>query len=87
MNQHLSTLIAQEQDRQKNTIELIASENIISPSVAACLSSAFANKYSEGAPYKRYYAGQQYTDQLESLAQEQAKKLFGMDHWNVQPHS
>lgn len=87
MNHYLSEILSKEQTRQQHTIELIASENIISPSVAACLSSAFANKYSEWVPYKRYYAGQQYTDELETLTQKQAKHLFGMDHWNVQPHS
>ena len=73
--------------RQQEGIELIASENYVSPAVLEALGSVFTNKYSEGYPGKRYYGGQQYTDVVESLAIERAKKLFGAEHVNVQPLS
>lgn len=73
--------------RQKEGMELIASENYVSEGVLEALGSVFTNKYSEGFPGHRYYGGQKYTDQVESLAIERAKKLFGAEHVNVQPLS
>lgn len=73
--------------RQQEGMELIASENYVSEAVLEALGSVFTNKYSEGYPRKRYYAGQEFTDVVESLAIERAKKLFGADHANVQPLS
>ncbi len=79
--------IRKEFDRQKNTIELIASENIASPAVMAAQGSILTNKYAEGYPDRRYYGGCQYVDSLETLAIERAKRLFGAAYANVQPHS
>jgi len=76
-----------EEKRQREGMELIASENYVSESVLSALGSVFTNKYSEGYPGKRYYAGQDFTDMVESLAIERAKKLFKAQHVNVQPHS
>jgi len=73
--------------RQQEGMELIASENYVSEAVLEALGSVFTNKYSEGYPGKRYYGGQQYTDVVEKLAIERAKKLFGAEHVNVQPLS
>ncbi len=73
--------------RQQDGMELIASENYVSPAVLEALGSVFTNKYSEGLPGKRYYGGQDYTDIVESLAIERAKKLFKAEHVNVQPLS
>jgi len=80
-------LIAGEEQRQHDVIELIPSENYVSEDVLAALGSVFTNKYSEGYPGKRYYGGQEFTDQLEQLAIDRAKQLFHADHANVQPHS
>ena len=80
-------LIAAEAARQQNNIELIPSENYVSQDVLTALGSVFTNKYSEGYPGKRYYGGQENTDQIEQLAIDRAKALFGADHANVQPHS
>ncbi len=80
-------LINQEQDRQNNTINLIASENIASKNILLATGSALTNKYAEGYPGKRYYAGCQIIDQIEKETQELCKKIFGADHANVQPHS
>ena len=80
-------LIAAEANRQTNTFTLIPSENHVSRQVLDALGSVFTDKYSEGYPGKRYYAGQENTDQIESLAIERAKELFNCDHVNVQPHS
>ncbi|MEI7891103.1 MAG: serine hydroxymethyltransferase [bacterium] len=79
--------ISGEMKRQQEGMELIASENYVSEAVLEALGSVFTNKYSEGYPGKRYYGGQEFTDQIESLAIARAKKLFGADHVNVQPHS
>ncbi len=79
--------IAGEGVRQAEELELIASENYVSRAVREANGSVLTNKYSEGYPGKRYYAGQQYTDIVETIAIERAKKLFGCDHANVQPHS
>jgi glycine hydroxymethyltransferase len=76
-----------EMKRQQEGMELIASENYVSRAVLDALGTVFTNKYSEGYPGKRYYGGQDYTDVVESLAIERAKKLFGAEHVNVQPHS
>ena len=73
--------------RQEDHIELIASENYASPAVLAAQGSALTNKYAEGYPGKRYYGGCEYVDIAEELAIERAKKLFGADYANVQPHS
>ena len=76
-----------ELDRQRNKLELIASENIVSPAVMAAMGSVLTNKYAEGYPGKRYYGGCEYVDIVESIAIERAKKLFGAEYANVQPHS
>lgn len=73
--------------RQQNGLEMIASENYVSEAVLSALGSVFTNKYSEGYPGKRYYGGQEFTDRIESLAIDRAKKLFGAQHANVQPLS
>lgn len=83
----VTKLIEQEADRQRRGLELIPSENYVSSDVLEAMGSIFTNKYSEGYPGKRYYGGQDFTDPLEELAIERAKKLFGADHANVQPHS
>ena len=80
-------LIAAEAARQQNNIELIPSENYVSQDVLTALGSVFTNKYSEGYPGKRYYGGQENNDQIEQLAIDRSKALFGADHANVQPHS
>lgn len=73
--------------RQRDTIELIASENIVSPAVMAAMGSVLTNKYAEGYPGKRYYGGCQFVDEVEEIARQRACKLFGAEHANVQPHS
>ena len=73
--------------RQRGNLELIASENIVSPAVMAAQGGYFTNKYAEGYPGKRYYGGCEHMDTVEDLARDRAKKLFGADHANVQPHS
>ena len=83
----VARLIAAEQARQKQVIELIPSENYVSDDVLTALGSVFTNKYSEGYPGRRYYGGQENTDALEQLAIDRAKLLFHADHANVQPHS
>ncbi len=83
----VAELIAGEEKRQKSVINLIASENIASDDVREALGSVFTNKYAEGYPGMRYYGGQEFTDKLEQLAIDRAKKLFRADHANVQPHS
>ena len=74
-------------NRQKHNIELIASENIVSKAVLLAAGTVLTNKYAEGLPGKRYYGGCQYVDIVENIARERAKKLFGAEHANVQPHS
>jgi len=86
-DKQIAALIAGEQDRQRNGLELIPSENYVSNDVLTALGSIFTNKYSEGYPGRRYYGGQQFTDQIEQLAIDRAKTLFKADHANVQPHS
>jgi len=77
----------QELQRQRDNIELIASENIVSPAVMEAMGSVLTNKYAEGYPGKRYYGGCEYVDIVEDIARERAKQLFGAEHVNVQPHS
>jgi glycine hydroxymethyltransferase len=79
--------IQYELERQANQLELIASENIVSPAVLEAQGSIFTNKYAEGYPGKRYYGGCDYADKIESLAIERAKEIFGAEYANVQPHS
>ena len=83
----IERLITAEIERQQTGLELIPSENYVSPDVLKALGSVFTNKYSEGYPGRRYYGGQHNTDQIEQLAIDRAKQLFGADHANVQPHS
>ena len=80
-------LIENELHRQQNTIELIASENFTSKAVMEACGSVLTNKYAEGKPHKRFYNGCEVVDKIEEIAQERAKKLFGAEHANVQPHS
>lgn len=79
--------IEQETDRQRNNIELIASENLVSKAVMAAMGSTLTNKYAEGYPGKRYYGGCEYVDIAENLARDRAMELFGCTYANVQPHS
>jgi glycine hydroxymethyltransferase len=80
-------MIELEENRQRNKIELIASENFVSRAVMAAQGSVLTNKYAEGYPGKRYYGGCEYVDLVENLARDRAKQLFGAEHANVQPHS
>lgn len=83
----IADLIAGEEIREREGLELIPSENYVSRDVLTALGSVLTNKYSEGYPGRRYYGGQEFTDQVEQLAIDRAKQLFGADHANVQPHS
>ena len=83
----VASIVEREYDRQKQNIELIASENIASAAVIAAMGSVLTNKYAEGYPGKRYYGGCVYADELEALAIERARALFGAEFANVQPHS
>ena len=87
VDHEIANAINMEIDRQKNTLELIASENIASPAVMAVQGSIFTNKYAEGYPDNRYYGGCEYVDIAEKLAVNRAKKLFNAPYANVQPHS
>jgi glycine hydroxymethyltransferase len=80
-------MIKKEEERQEYNIELIASENFTSLSVMEAMGSLLTNKYAEGYPHKRYYGGCEFVDEVEDLARERLKKLFGAEHANVQPHS
>lgn len=84
---NVAQLIAGEEKREREGLELIPSENYVSRDVMTALGSIFTNKYSEGYPGRRYYGGQEFTDQVEQLAIDRAKQLFNADHANVQPHS
>lgn len=86
-DQTVEQLIQAEELRQREGLELIPSENYVSRDVLTAMGSVFTNKYSEGYPGRRYYGGQENTDKLEQLAIDRAKRLFGADHANVQPHS
>src|SRR5438270_8073293 len=79
--------IQNEADRQNTRLELIASENFTSEAILQATGSVFTNKYAEGYPGKRYYGGCEFVDVVENLARDRAKKLFGAEHANVQPHS
>ena len=79
--------IANEENRQHDGLELIASENFVSEAVLEATGSVFTNKYAEGYPAKRYYGGCEFTDVVENLARDRAKQIFGAEHANVQPHS
>ena len=83
----IADAIHREENRQNDKLELIASENVVSRAVLEAQGSVLTNKYAEGYPGKRYYGGCEYVDIVETLAIERAKKLFGVDHANVQPHS
>lgn len=87
VDKEVADAIEKELERQRNTIELIASENFTSPAVMAACGSVLTNKYAEGKPYKRFYNGCENVDVIEELAQKRACELFKMDHANVQPHS
>src|SRR5688572_18381733 len=83
----IADLVQEEIERQSAGIELIASENFVSPAVMEAMGSPLTNKYAEGLPGKRYYGGCEVVDQIEQIAIDRAKALFGADHANVQPHS
>ncbi len=83
----VANAISNEERRQHEGLELIASENFVSEAVLEAMGSVFTNKYAEGYPGKRYYGGCEFTDVVETLARERAKQLFGAEHANVQPHS
>lgn len=87
IDEQVAAMIAGEEQREREGLELIPSENYVSRDVLDALGSVFTNKYSEGYPGRRYYGGQEFTDQVETLAIERAKQLFNADHANVQPHS
>ena len=87
VDKEISDLINKEEIRQLNGVELIASENFTSPAVMAATGSVLTNKYAEGYPGKRYYGGCEVVDQIETLAINRAKELFGASYANVQPHS
>lgn len=87
VDEEIYSLVEKELEREQDGIELIASENFASEAVMEAMGSYLTNKYSEGYPSKRYYGGCQVVDEVEELARERAKKLFGAEHANVQPHS
>lgn len=86
-DQEIASAITDEFERQNSHIELIASENWVSPAVMSAMGSILTNKYAEGYPRRRYYGGCECVDEVEELARERAKKLFGAEYVNVQPHS
>jgi glycine hydroxymethyltransferase len=86
-DQELFAIVERELERQNTTLQLIASENFVSPQVLEATGSVLTNKYSEGYPGKRYYGGNEVIDQVEDLARQRVTALFGADHANVQPHS
>ena len=83
----IAGIMEKELKRQRNNLELIASENIVSPAVMAAMGSVLTNKYAEGYPGKRYYGGCQCVDIVEEIGRERAKQLFGAEYANLQPHS
>ena len=83
----IEALLARELERQTTGLQLIASENFTSPAVLRAVGSVLTNKYSEGYPGKRYYGGNDVIDEVEAIAIERVKALFGAEHANVQPHS
>src|SRR5438874_2499483 len=86
-DEHLFSLITKELERQRSGIELIASENFVSKQVLEAMGSCLTNKYAEGYPGRRYYGGCEVVDEVEQLAIDRVKKLFGSEYANVQPHS
>ena len=86
-DEEIKSLIELEAKRQHEHIELIASENFVSAAVMAAMGTPLTNKYAEGYPGRRYYGGCEYVDQIENIAIDRAKELFGAEHANVQPHS
>src|SRR5271154_7369834 len=87
LDPEIAALLGQELDRQRGQIELIASENFTWPSVLEAVGSVPTNKYAEGLPGKRYYGGCEVVDEIEEIARDRAKALFGADHVNVQAHA
>src|SRR5881397_1871585 len=87
LDPEIADALGREADRQRNQIELIASENFTWPAVLEAIGSTPTNKYAEGYPGKRYYGGCEVIDEIEELARTRAKELFGADHANVQPHA
>jgi len=87
MDPQIAEAIELEVNRQRNKIELIASENFVSNAVIEALGTPLTNKYAEGYPGKRYYGGCEHVDVIEQLAIDRAKEIFGAEHANVQPHS
>ena len=87
LDPEIAELLARELERQRNQIELIASENFTWPALMEAIGSTPTNKYAEGYPGKRYYGGCEVVDEIEQLAIDRAKELFGADHANVQPHA
>ena len=83
----VASAMEKELERQRRNIELIASENIVSPAVMAAMGSILTNKYAEAYPGRRYYGGCEYVDVVEEIARKRACELFGAEHANVQPHS
>src|SRR6185503_1989638 len=83
----IAELIGRELERQRGQVELIASENFTWPSILEAVSSVATNKYAEGYPGRRYYGGCEVVDEIEQLAIDRAKDLFGAEHANVQPHA
>ena len=83
----VAAMLIAELERERNGLQLIASENFTSPAVLAALGSTLSNKYAEGYPGKRYYGGCEEVDKVEELGIARAKELFGADHANLQPHS
>lgn len=86
-DREVATAIKSELNRQRSKIELIASENFVSPAVMAAAGTVLTNKYAEGYPSKRYYGGCEYVDMVEDIARDRLKKIFNAEHANVQPHS
>src|SRR4051794_6628988 len=86
-DQEVAASIAREERRQRDSVELIASENFVSLAVMEAVGSVLTNKYAEGYPGKRYYGGCEFVDEIERLAIDRAKQLFGAEHANVQPHA
>ncbi|MDR2455213.1 MAG: serine hydroxymethyltransferase [Deltaproteobacteria bacterium] len=86
LDTQLCAILRRELGRQRHKLEMIASENFVSEAVLACGAGVFTNKYAEGYPDRRYYGGCEYADELEILTQARARKLFGAEHANVQPH-
>ena len=87
VDEQVGVAMERELIRQRRNLELIASENIVSPAVMAAMGSVLTNKYAEGYPGKRYYGGCECVDVVENLARDRACQLFGAEHANVQPHS